>query len=74
MCNGCLFDGVESLPSHDGRLAGMAIQYANLGAVYEQRGDLFAAREHGLKARDLFTRAQMPHMAEKAQRWLDGLP
>ena len=57
-----------------GRLGGMASDYVNLGAVYEERGDLPAAREHWLKARDLFTRAQMPHMAEKMQRLLDQLP
>ena len=57
-----------------GRLEGMAEDYGNLGVVYEERGDLPTAREHWLKARDLFTRAQMPHMAEKVQRWLDELP
>ena len=57
-----------------GRLEGMARDYGNLGALYVERGDLPAAREHWLKARDLFTRAQMPHMAEKMQRWFDGLP
>ena len=57
-----------------GRLEGMASEYGNLGVVYKERGDVPAAREHWLKARDLFTRAQMPHMAEKVQRWLDGLP
>ena len=57
-----------------GRLEGMARDYGNLGALYVERGDLPAAREHWLKARDLFTRAQMPQMAEKTQRLLDGLP
>ena len=57
-----------------GRLEGMASQYANLGSVYKQRGDLDAAREYGTRSRDLYARIGIPHMVEKVQSWLDGLP
>jgi len=57
-----------------GRLEGMANQYGNLGSVYKQRGDITAAREYWIKSRDLFEQIGMPHMVEKTQRNLDGLP
>ncbi len=57
-----------------GRIEGMANDYANLGAVSEQRGRPAKARELWIKARDLYERAGMPHMVEKVQGWLDGLP
>ena len=57
-----------------GRLEGMARQYANLGSVYRQRGDIAAAREYWIKSRDLYERIGMPHMVEKLQGLLDGLP
>ncbi|MCH8805798.1 MAG: tetratricopeptide repeat protein, partial [Planctomycetes bacterium] len=57
-----------------GRLEGMAIQYANLGGVQEQRGDLAGARKLGTKARDLYARIGMPRMVAQMQSALDGLP
>jgi len=57
-----------------GRLEGIAKQHANLGTVYEQRGDLSAAREYWTRSRDLYARIGMPHMVEKVQSRLDGLP
>ncbi|MGD2110971.1 MAG: tetratricopeptide repeat protein, partial [Phycisphaerae bacterium] len=56
-----------------GRLEGMAIQYGNLGTVYEQRGDVATAREYWTKARDLFEQIGIPHEVEKVQAWLDEL-
>ena len=52
----------------------MANQYGNLGLIYLGRGDLEAARQHWTEARDLFERAQMPHMVKKVQGWIDKLP
>jgi len=57
-----------------GRLEGMADQYRNLGALYKQRGDLDAAREYWTRSRDLYARIGIPHLVEKVQSWLDGLP
>ena len=57
-----------------GHLGGMAANYANLGTMCKQRGDLSKAREHRTKARELYAKAQMPHMAAKVQGWLDELP
>ena len=56
-----------------GRLEGMAHDYSNIGVVYESRGDTYGARENWIKAQDLYTRAQMPHMAEERQGWIDAL-
>lgn len=56
-----------------GRVEGMANQYANLGLVCEDRSDPDGARENWIKARDLYTRAQLPHLAKETQGWIDGL-
>ena len=55
-------------------LEALAIQYAHLGTVYGKRGDLRAARENWTSSRDLYARIGMPHMVEKVQSALDGLP
>ncbi len=57
-----------------GRLEGMANQYANLGLIYETRGDLKEARTHWTRARDLYEKIGMPHMVAKIQNWLDEMP
>jgi len=57
-----------------GRLEGMAIQYANMGLLYGKRSDIPAAREQWTIARDLYQKAQMPHMVKQMQDWLDSLP
>ena len=57
-----------------GRLEGMANQYGNLGLIFEQRGDGNGARRLWTQARDLYARIGMPHMVDKVQGWLDGLP
>lgn len=54
------------------RLEGVARDYGNLGFIYKTRGDLDKAREYSTKARDTFTKAQMPHKARELQEWLDG--
>lgn len=56
-----------------GRLEGMANQYANLGLVAEQRGDLAGARVLLTQARDLFAKIEMPEMVKLVQGWLDRL-
>ena len=45
--------------------------YANLGVLYETRGDLARASEYWIKARDIFSQIPMLHMVEKVQKWLD---
>ncbi|MFH1110795.1 MAG: tetratricopeptide repeat protein [Planctomycetota bacterium] len=57
-----------------GRVEGMAMRYGNLGATYKQLGDLGAAREYWTRSRDLYARIGIPHLVEKVQSWLDGLP
>ena len=56
-----------------GRLEGLANQYANLGVIYEVRGDLDEARDLWIKSRDLFQKIGIPHMVSKVEGWLDGL-
>ena len=56
-----------------GGLEGMAKQYGNLGLVCKDRGDAHGARQNWIKERDLYTRAQMPHLAEEVQGQIDGL-
>ena len=57
-----------------GRLEGMANAYANLGIVRRTRGDFDGARANWVKSRDLYARLGAPHMVEKVQGWIDGLP
>ncbi len=57
-----------------GRLVGMAADYDNLGHVLRARGDLDGAREHWLQASKLYAEIGMPHMVEKTQVLIDGLP
>jgi hypothetical protein len=54
-------------------LDGMATQYQNLGLVSWKRRDLYTAREHWEKARDLYERADMPAMVHEVEGWLWGL-
>jgi tetratricopeptide (TPR) repeat protein len=56
-----------------GRLEGMAIQYANLGTVYELRGDIEKAREYWEKAVGLHKKVGMKPEIEKVQRWIEEL-
>lgn len=48
MCNGCRFDGVESLPSHDGRLEGMSVTTTCKGvlAMRSEEFDMRARQDH----------------------------
>ncbi len=57
-----------------GRPEGMAIQYGNLGVIYETRGDLEEARTLWKRARDLYEKIGMPHKVAQAQSLLDELP
>jgi hypothetical protein len=52
---------------------GIAIQYSNLGVIYEMRGDAIKARQFVEKARDLFKKIGMPHMVKKTDESLKGL-
>ncbi len=45
-----------------------------LGLIFQTRGELDKARKLWTKALDLFAKIGMPHMVEKVQGWLDGLP
>ena len=52
----------------------MVKQYANLGLIAEDRGELDRARELWTKAGDLFAKIGMPQEVKQVQRWLDLLP
>ena len=56
-----------------GRPEGMAKQYGNLGAIYEERGDIKKAREYWVKARDLFAKIGMPNEVKKVEGWIEGI-
>ncbi len=47
---------------------------SSLGEVARDRGDLEQARELWMKARDLYAKIGIRHMAKEKQQWLDGLP
>ena len=55
-----------------GLLEGMASNYANLGVVYETRGEVDKARAYWEKSRDIFAGMGVEHMVEKVQGWIDG--
>ena len=50
-----------------------AIQYGNLGLIYQTRGELDKARESWQKSVALFQQVGMPHMVKKVQSLIDGL-
>ncbi len=57
-----------------GQREGIANQYGNLGNVYHDRNDIKTCRDYWRTARDMYREAQMPHMVEQMQSWLDDLP
>ena len=54
-------------------LPAIAGDHANLGLIYQARGDAETARSHWTEARDLYFKIGMPHMVERVQSDLDGL-
>ncbi len=56
-----------------GRLEGMAKQYGNLGLIYQKRGDQKGARQHWVRARDLYAQVGVPDKISLIQQWIDKL-
>lgn len=52
-------------------MSGMAIQYANLGLIFQKKSDLYQTREVRNKALVLITWLGSPH-AKIVQSWLDS--
>ncbi|MCA9271989.1 MAG: tetratricopeptide repeat protein, partial [Phycisphaerales bacterium] len=57
-----------------GSKEGMARNLVGLGLVAMERGDVTSQRSRWTRSRDLFREAQMPHVVEQVQGWLDALP
>ncbi|MDO8629895.1 MAG: hypothetical protein Q7R41_05330, partial [Phycisphaerales bacterium] len=51
-----------------------AFYHGLLGVVYSQRGNIAGAREHWIKARDLYSKIGMQPELKKVQSWLDSHP
>ena len=50
----------------------MAIQYGNLGNLYQTRGDMDLACENWAKARDLYAEIGIAGTVEKITGWMDA--
>ncbi len=56
-----------------GRQEGIANEYGSLGWICRTRGEMDKARELWTKARDIFAKIGIAHMADMIQSWLDEL-
>ncbi|MEL6783243.1 MAG: hypothetical protein AAFO61_02320, partial [Pseudomonadota bacterium] len=57
-----------------GRKEGMASKYGNLGALFEERGQIAEARVAWNKSLTLYHQIGIAHMVELIESWLADLP
>lgn len=65
--------GLLALNEELGRKEGMAIQYSNLGLVYQTRGELGRAVEVWKVARNLYAEIGVSNRVEQLEEWLSGI-
>lgn len=56
-----------------GNMEGIARSYANIGSVFEKRGDKEKTREYWNKSLELYEHMGMTHEASEVQGWICGL-